>query len=140
MTHLDYKSLINESSRLLPAPVRDDLHTIELFAEIVLIGGNPGEVIVQIDDGDVTISEYTVSWETPYTPVIKAEKVGSLNWEQVPATVLNEKLSELITKTIEIRRAKYRKCEKCRETKQPEWMHNQTVCQSCAEEHLGVVH
>lgn len=140
MGSFNHESLLEEISRLLPAPVQDDIHTIELHAEVVLIGGDPGEVVVQIDDGIITISEYTVAWKSPHTPVIEAEKVGTLNWEQIPATALKETLRELITKTIEIRRAKYRTCEKCGETNPPEWMHSDDVCQSCAEQHLGVVY
>ena len=129
--------LLQEIQDLLPDPIREET---QLDGDVVLVGGDPGEVIVRISGSKVSVAVFSVRWEGPHTPVVRPKQLATLNWQRLPASAAMMTLHELITAAVEIRRAKYRKCERCGETNPPEWMHGEDICQSCAEKHLGVVH
>ena len=134
---IDRDFLLQELQELLPDPVREEM---QLDGDVVLVGGDPGEVIVRIGGSKVSIAVYSVRWEGPHTPVTRPKQLATLNWKRLPASRTMMTLHTLVESAREIRRAKYRKCEKCGEAKPPEWMHGEDICQSCAEKHLGVVH
>jgi hypothetical protein len=134
---IDRDLLLNEIKRLLPEPIREET---QLDGDIVLVGGDPGEVIVRFDNHKVVIAVFSIRWEGPHTPVVRPRQLASLNWKRLPVSRTMMAVHGLIKSAIEIRRSKYRKCSRCEETKPPEWMHDQNTCQSCAERHLGVVH
>jgi len=134
---IDRDYLLQELQELLPDPVREE---IQLDGDVVLVGGDPGEVIVRIRGSKVSIAVYSVRWEGPHTPVTRPKQLATLNWKRLPASRTMMTLHTLVESAVEIRRAKYRKCEKCGEMKPPEWMHGEGICRSCAEKHLGVVH
>ena len=134
---LDRESLLDEINRLLPDPIRDET---QLDGDVVLVGGDPGEVIVRISGSKVSIAVFSIRWDGPYTTVVRPKQLATLNWKRLPASTTMMTLHGLVSAAVEIRRAKYRKCERCGETKPPEWMHDDQTCQSCAEKHLGVVH
>jgi hypothetical protein len=134
---IDREYLLQEILELLPDPVREET---QLDGNFVLVGGDPGEVIVRISGSKVSIAVYSVRWEGPHTPVTRPKQLATLKWKRFPAARMMVTLHGLISTAVEIRRAKYRKCERCGETKPPEWIHDKQTCQSCAEKHLGVVH
>lgn len=135
--NLDRDSLLEEIRSLLPDPVQDDT---QLDGDVVLVGGDPGEVIVRISGSKVSIAVFSVRWEGPHTPVVHPKPLATLNWKRLPAITMMVMMHGLVSAAVELRRAKYRKCEKCGVTKPPEWMHGNDICQSCAELHWGVVH
>jgi hypothetical protein len=140
MTHdepMDLDSLLRHIHKLLPNPIREEQ---QLDGMIVLVGGDPGEVVVRIGDTRVSIAVFAVRWEGPHTPVVRPIQLAALNWKRFPESRLFMQLHSLIDTARELRRAKYRKCERCGETKPPEWMHDANTCQSCAERDLGVVY
>jgi len=137
MEPIERESLLDEIRNLLPEPIRTET---QLDGDFVLVGGDPGEVIVRISGSKVSIAMYSVRWEGPHTPVTRPKQLATLNWKRLPASTTMMTLHGLVSAAIELRRTKYRKCEKCGETKPPEWMHDERTCQSCAEQHLGVVH
>jgi hypothetical protein len=134
---IDREYLLQEIQELLPDPVREET---QLDGDVVLVGGDPGEVIVRISGSKFSIAVFTIRWDGPHTPVVRPKQLATLNWQRLPASTAMMTLHGLISAAVEIRRAKYRKCERCGETKPPEWMHDEQTCQSCAEKHLGVVH
>ena len=134
---IDHATLLREIRAYLPTPVREEM---QLDGSLVLVGGDPGEVVVQVHGSKVAVAVFTVVWNGPHTPVLRPSSIGSLNWKRQPASELIRGLHTLIESAREIRRAKYGKCERCGETQPPEWMHNDKTCQSCAERYLGVVH
>ena len=134
---IDREYLLQEIQQLLPDPVCDET---QLDGDVVLVGGDPGEVIVRISGSKVSIAVFSIRWDGPHTPVVRPKQLATLNWKRLPASTAMMTLHGLISAAVEIRRAKYRKCERCGETKPPEWMHDEQTCQSCAEKHLGVVH
>ena len=129
--------LLQEIQELLPDPIREET---QLDGDVVLVGGDPGEVIVRISGSKLSIAVYSVQWEGPHTPLVRPKLLATLNWQRLPEATVMLTLHELVSVAVQIRRAKYRKCERCGETKPPEWMHDEQTCQSCAEQHLGVVH
>ena len=134
---IDRDDLLQEIQELLSDPVRDES---QLDGDVALVGGDPGEVIVRISGSKVSIAVFSIRWDGPHTPVVRPKQLATLNWKRIPASTAMLTLHVLISTAVEIRRAKYRKCEKCGETKPPEWMHGDDICQSCAERHLEVVH
>jgi len=137
MSELDREARLDEIKRLLPDPMREET---QLDGDVVLVGGDPGEVIVRIGGSKVSIAMYSVRWEGPHTPVVRPKELATLNWKRLPASRTIMELYSLIESAVEIRRAKYGKCVRCGNTNPPEWMHDENTCQSCAERYLGVVH
>ena len=137
LTPIDHDFLLREIRGFMPSPVREESH---LDGSQVLIGGDPGEVVVRVCGSQVTVAVFRVIWEGPHTPVVRPKKIGSLNWKLLAASRLMMNLRNLIESARELRRSKYRKCERCSETIPPEWMHDETSSQSCAEPYLGVIH
>lgn len=140
MSHLkplEQDAILAEIRQQLPDPIRGDR---QLDGALVLIGGDPGEVVVHLSEGELKVSVFAVRWEGPHTPVVTPERLASLNWQRIPASRLTSVLHEVIAAAVELRSSTYRKCERCGEMNPPEWMHNENTCQSCAERHLGVVH
>ena len=88
----------------------------------------------------LTVLEYAVEWEGPHHPVTRPITLGTVNWKQLPGVDTIRVLEALINAARESRRSKYRPCRICEETKPPEGMHDEEVCQRCAEQHLGAVY
>ena len=133
----DRDFLLREIWELLPAPIREET---QLDGDLNLVGGDPGEVIVRINGNKVSIAVFSIRWDGPGEPTVRPKQLATLNWKRLPSATTMMTLHGLISAAIEIRRSKYRKCEKCEEIKPPEWMHDEDICQSCAERHLGVVY
>lgn len=134
---IDRDELLIELRRLLSAPVREET---ALDGTVVLVGGDPGEVIVRVGATKVSIALFTVRWDGPHTPIVRPLHYATLSWRRLPASTLMMTLRMIIDAAIEMRLTEYRKCERCEKMKPPEWMHSETTCQSCAEQYLGVVH
>jgi hypothetical protein len=49
-------------------------------------------------------------------------------------------LQTLVRAARESRRAKYRACDYCETLTPPEALHDDRVCQECAQKHLGIVY
>jgi hypothetical protein len=126
---IDRDGLLRKNRELLGASIREET---QLDGTIVMVGGDPGEVIVRVDGSKVSIAMVRVSWDGPYTPVVRPIKFATLNWRRLPAFTLIMALHGLIIAVREVRTTKYRRCERCGKTKPPEWMHDQQTCQSCA--------
>lgn len=121
---------------LLPEPVSE----VDSLQGELLVGGDPGEVVIQLDGNEIVVSIFAVHWNDPYTPEIVPEKFASIGCSEVTKSELTSKLSPLIEKARETRRARFRQCVRCSGVNPPEWMHGDSICQSCAERHLGVVY
>lgn len=137
MNEIKGDDLVETIKSLLPKPVRKDDGTP---GEVVLIGGEPGDVIVQIDRNEVIVSVYFVRWDGPHTLVLCPQRFASLDWMQIPAATIKIILSELIGVATKLRRDQYSNCKMCNEAKPPEWMHGDGICQSCATVHCGIVY
>lgn len=134
---VDRGRLLRDIRTLLSDPVREES---QLGGKLIFIGGDPGEVIVRVGPKKVSVAIFSVRWEGPHTPVVYPKELAVLNWKRIPAAQMLMTLHTMIESARELRRSRYRKCERCGETNPPEWMHDERTCQSCAEEHLGVVY
>jgi hypothetical protein len=121
----------------LPAPVQQDF---EDDGSVLFVGGDPGEVIVRLTTSAVTVAQYAVTWETPYTPTVQPIQIGVFDWQAVPGDAAMRVVKALITAAREARLADFATCRSCLKRTPPEWMHGDELCQSCAERDGGVVH
>lgn len=134
---IDRDVLLRELRELLGVSIREET---QLDGAIVMVGGDTGEVIVRVGGSRVSIALFRVCWDGPHTPVVRPIHFATLNWRRLPASTLMMTLHRLINAAREVRTMTYRRCDRCGKTKAPEWMHDQKTCQSCAEQHLDVVH
>jgi hypothetical protein len=134
---LGWEELLASVKAALPQPIREETAP---DGSLFITGGEPSEVVVRLTGSAVTVWEFAIEWEGPRTTVPRPIRFGSLQWNHMPAGRAMTLLSGFIGAARESRRSKYRQCRMCEETKPPEWMHEEDVCQSCAEKHLGVVY
>jgi hypothetical protein len=134
---IERDDLMRELRELLGSPIREET---QLDGIIVIVGGDPGEVVVRVSGNKVSVALFRVVWDRPYSPVIRPIPFATMNWRRVPESTLLSTLRRIIVSAREIRTSTYRRCEQCGENKPPEWMHDEKTCQSCAERYFGVVH
>lgn len=132
-----YEQLIAFLNTHLPTPVQ-----VEELADgsLLFTGGSPGEVVARLTKVSVTIEQYAVHWETPYTPVMRPRRVGLVKWRRLPESTVMNVVEQLIRGARDARLSHYVTCQLCGETKPPEWMENEDLCQQCSASVLGVVH
>ena len=124
------------AARLTP-PVSQD---VAPDGSTYLTGGEPGEVIVRLTRSTVTVWEYAASWETPDSPTIAPLRAGSVVWRHIPNSSAVLAVQSLIEAARQSRLGKFSVCAHCDQRKPPESMHDDEVCQSCAERDLGVAY
>jgi hypothetical protein len=110
--------------------------------EVTLSGGDPGMVVIGSSGEGLRVCVYGVRWEGPHTPVANHRPLAEWSWSQLPADPA-ERFSLVraaVQEAIRVRRSEFRNCRYCTAPNPPEWMHAEDVCQSCAEQHLGVVY
>jgi hypothetical protein len=114
-------------------------HT-ESDGTLVLTGGDPPEVVVRITPASVVVAEYSLRWEGPLTARVRPIVIGSVRWGRLSEEGAMQAIKALITAARNVRMAKFRTCAICGERNAPEWMHDDTLCEGCAEGHFDVVH
>ena len=129
-------SLLKKIYAAVPLPIREEACA---DGSHVYVGGDPAEVVVRVSNHQITVSAFAIKWEGADTPVVCPQPIMSIYWKRLPAIRLTTILHEMIEAAGQLRRAKYRNCERCGETKPPEWMHKSGMCQSCAEQRDSVV-
>ena len=134
---LEWEGLLTSIAHELPQPVEQETAR---DGSVVLVGGDPGEVIVRVTRSAVAVSEYTVEWHGPHNPVVCPIAFGTLHWRRMPEVHALAALQILLRAARESRRAKYRTCGYCEKSSPPEALHNDRVCQECAQKHLGIVY
>lgn len=120
-----WRELVNT---MLPTPVVDSENG-------TLVGGDPGEVAVDIGADAIRVSQYAICW-VGHSPEPAHLEVARFD----PHSTRPRDVARAIVRARGKRLASYRWCARCREVKPPEWMHDIECCQSCAEKHLGVVY
>ena len=104
-----------------------------------LVVGDPGEVVAQVTDTNISILEFAIEWQGPSSPAEKHIPVADVHLP-LAATDLKKLLGQLIALTRRRRRKRFRTCKFCNEHNPPEWMHARDICQGCAQRRLGVVY
>ena len=103
-------------------------------------GGEPAQVVVTLTDTSVIVAEFAGEWESAFTFAAKPKRVGILKWRRLPETPLFNALTALIKGAREARQSRFQACRYCGNVTAPEWMHDDGVCQSCADQHSGAIH
>jgi hypothetical protein len=132
-----FEQLIAFLGSQLPAPVQqqpDDDGAIQF------IGGEPPEVVALLTQSSLVVSEFTGVWETPFKFTARPRRVGIVKWRRLPENALLSAVSALIKGAREARLASFQICQYCERRTAPEWMHDEGVCQSCADQHSGAIH
>ena len=76
----------------------------------------------------------SVSWDGPHTPV--------MNWSwvtRIGGSVTDEQMAAEVTRILDDRKH-FTRCGECRELNPLGWMHDERICQSCAEQNHQVIH
>ena len=132
-----YEQLIAFLGSHLPAPV-DQQNDSD--GAVQFIGGDPPEVVVLLTGSAVVVQEFAGVWESAFKFIAKPRRVGVLKWRRLPETSLFNALTALIKGAREARQSRFHTCRYCGNRTAPEWMHDDGVCQSCADQHSGAVH
>jgi len=103
---------------------------------ILLIAGVPGDVVAVVSESKVSILEFSQEWQGPYTLVENHIPVGDVHLSGLSGVDLKRLVTELVAVTRERRRGSFGKCEYCKKSVPPEFMHGDGVCQGCAERHF----
>lgn len=132
-----YEQLLAFLDSQLPAPV--DQQT-DADGAIQFLGGDPPEVVVLLTASTVVVFEFAGAWESGYKFAARPRRVGLLKWRRLPQSALWTALTALIKGAREARLARFQVCQYCDRRTAPERLHDQGVCQACAEQHSGAVH
>lgn len=132
-----YEQLLAFLDTNLPTPVdRQD----SADGSVQFVGGDPAEVVVSLTETSVLVSEFAGVWESAFTFAARPRRVGVLKWRRLPETALFNALTVLIKGAREMRHSRFQPCRYCGRRTAPEWMHDDGVCQACADQHSGAIH
>jgi hypothetical protein len=134
---LEWEELLASMLHELPQPVSQET---TLDGRTVLVAGDPGEVVVQLTRTSASVAEFAVDWEGPNDPVTRPIQFGRILWRRFEGVDALAVLRALVAACRGSRRAKYRTCRMCETLRPPESMHDEEVCQACAQKHLGIVY
>ena len=132
---MDEEKLKGLLVKLLPQPVSSGAE---------MIAGDPRqpEVVVRLSDKGLLIAPYRAEWQGPAKLRVVVSDADIVSWSDLPDNdeQLRIYLSQKIEAARSTRKATYRTCTLCNKTKAPEWMHDESTCQTCAESNKGVVY
>ena len=132
-----YEQLIAFLGSNLPAPVE---RQEEVGGSIRFTGGDPPEVVVVLTESNVVVSQFSGVWESPFTFSAKPRRVGVVKWRRLPENALLSAIAVLVKGARERRLASFQTCQYCGQRTAPEWLHDEGVCQACADQHSGAIH
>jgi hypothetical protein len=132
-----YEQLIAFLGSNLPTPV-DRQEDVD--GSIRFTGGDPPQVVVVLTISSVEVSQFSGVWESPFTFSAKPRRVGIVKWRRLPENALLAAISALIKGAREGRLASFQTCQYCGQRTAPEWLHDEGVCQACADQHSGAIH
>ena len=132
-----FEQLIAFLGSNLPAPV--ERHE-DVDGSIRFTGGDPPEVVVILTDSSVVVSQFSGVWESPFTFSARPRRVGVVKWRRLPENALLNAIAALVKGAREARLASFETCQYCGQRTAPEWLHDEGVCQACADQHSGAIH
>jgi hypothetical protein len=132
-----FEQLIAFLGSQLPAPVDQQPSK---NGSIQFIGGDPAEVVALLTNTSVVISEFAGVWVSPFHFSAKPRRMGVVKWRRLPENALLSAISALIKGARESRLATFQTCQYCGRRTAPEWLHDDGVCQACADQHSGAIH
>jgi len=132
-----FEQLIAFLGSNLPAPVE---RQEDVDGAIRFTGGDPPEVVVVLTDSSVVVSQFAGVWESPFTFSARPRRVGVVKWRRLPENALLSAIAALVKGAREARLASFETCQYCGQRTAPEWLHDEGVCQACADQHSGAIH
>jgi len=132
-----FEELIAFLASQLPAPVEQQTLADD---SIQFTGGDPPMVVALLTRSSIVVSEFAGVWESPFSFVARPRRVGVVKWRRLPENALLAAVSALIKGAREARQAAFQICRFCGTRTAPEWLHDEGVCQSCADQQSGRVH
>ena len=132
-----FEQLIAFLGSNLPAPVE---RQEDVDGAIRFTGGDPPEVVVVLTDSSVVVSQFSGVWESPFTFSARPRRVGVVKWRRLPENALLNAIAALVKGAREARLASFETCQYCGQRTAPEWLHDEGVCQACADQHSGAIH
>ena len=132
-----FEQLIAFLGSNLPAPVE---RQEDVDGAIRFTGGDPPEVVVVLTDSSVVVSQFSGVWESPFTFSARPRRVGVVKWRRLPENALLNAIAALVKGAREARLASFVTCQYCGQRIAPEWLHDEGVCQACADQHSGAIH
>jgi hypothetical protein len=132
-----FEQLIAFLGSQLPAPVEQQPAS---DGSIQFTGGDPPQVVALLTHHSVVIAEFAGVWDTPFKFSARPRRVGLVKWRRLPENALLAALTALIKGAREARLASFQTCRYCDQRTAPEWLHDEGVCQSCADQHGGAIH
>jgi hypothetical protein len=132
-----FEQLIAFLGSNLPTPVE---RQEDVDGSIRFTGGDPPEVIVVLTESSVVVSQFAGVWESPFTFSARPRRVGVVKWRRLPENALLSAIAALVKGAREARLASFETCQYCGQRTAPEWLHDEGVCQACADQHSGAVH
>ena len=130
MARLQWEELLVSMTHALPQPVNEETGS---DGATVLVGGDPGEVVVRLSPSSAAVFEYSVELEGRTEPVVRPIRFGGIQWRRVDGGAALKILEALIATARESRRAKYLECRMCETLRPPEQMHADDECRVCSE-------
>jgi hypothetical protein len=125
---LEWESLLTSVAHELPQPVAEEAVR---DGSIVLVGGDPAEVVVRLTRSMAAVSEYAVEWDGPQETVVRPILFGTLQWRRMPEVHALASLNTLIRAARDSRRSKYVVCARCERAMPPERMFEDGTCVDC---------
>jgi hypothetical protein len=132
-----FEQLIAFLGSNLPTPVE---RQEDVDGSIRFTGGDPPEVIVVLTESSVVVSQFAGVWESPFTFSARPRRVGVVKWRRLPENALLSAIAALVKGAREARLASFETCQYCGQRTAPEWLHDEGVCQACADQHSGAIH
>lgn len=132
-----FEQLIAFLGSQLPTPVDQQPQADQ---SIQFTGGDPPVVVALLTHTSVIISEFAGVWETPFSFVARPRRVGIVKWRRIPENALLAAISALIKGARDARLSAFQMCRFCGQRTAPEWLHDEGVCQSCADQQSGRIH
>ena len=132
-----FEQLIAFLGSNLPAPVE---RQEDVDGSLRFTGGDPPEVVVVLTDSSVVVSQFSGVWESPFTFSARPRRVGVVKWRWLPENALLNAIAALVKGAREVRLASFETCQYCGQRTAPEWLHDEGVCQACADQHSGAIH
>src|SRR5512138_955747 len=90
---LEWEALLTSVRHELPQPVAEEAVR---DGSVVLVGGDPGEVVVRLTRSVASVSEFAVEWSGPDDLVVRPILFGSVRWRRMPEVHALASLNALI--------------------------------------------
>ena len=129
---VEWESLLTSLIHELPQPVVQDQVR---DGSLILVGGEPPEVIVRLTRATASVSQYDVDLREPHEPIVRPILLGSVQWRRLSEAHALSTISALIRAARDRRRSRYEPCVICGKLLAPEFVADDELCDECRGNH-----